>query len=105
MNLSVHISKSHSFYPIHNVGFKDSLTHWLFGIKDHVLKFCLNIGPFCINKKRLDVNTRVISPTHEEKAFAKAKKLAKRDWTGPGSGPKCKTKSWCGENCGASPRN
>jgi len=67
MNLSVDISKSHSFDPIHNVGFKDSLTHWLFGIKDHVLKFCLNIGPFCMNIKRLDVNTRVISPTHEEK--------------------------------------
>ena len=48
-------SKSHSSYPIDNVGFKDSLTHWLLGIKDHVLKFCFNIGPFCINKKLLDV--------------------------------------------------
>ena len=33
----------------------------LFGIKDHVLKFCHNIGPFCINKKRLDVNNRFMT--------------------------------------------
>ena len=35
---------------MHNVGFKDLLAHSLFGIKDHVLKFRLNIGPFCIIK-------------------------------------------------------